>query len=88
MFKLNEIKELIKLVDQSSLQELEIQEENSRIFIRKPSRTESVVVTTPIHPSYLAAVPQATMQEISPPATSVPVEDTNKAEAPKKPLHT
>jgi acetyl-CoA carboxylase biotin carboxyl carrier protein len=46
MFKLSEIKELIKLVDQSSLQELEIQNEGSRLFIRKPNKTESVIVTS------------------------------------------
>lgn len=44
MFKLSEIKELIKLVDQTSLQELEIESEGSRLLIRKQNRTESVVV--------------------------------------------
>jgi acetyl-CoA carboxylase biotin carboxyl carrier protein len=38
MFKLSEIKELIKLVDQSSLQELEIQNEGSKLVIRKPDK--------------------------------------------------
>jgi acetyl-CoA carboxylase biotin carboxyl carrier protein len=46
MFKLSEIKELIKLVDQSSLQELEIQNEGSKLLIRKPNKTESVIVTS------------------------------------------
>jgi acetyl-CoA carboxylase biotin carboxyl carrier protein len=46
MFKLSEIKELIKLVDQSTLQELEIQNEGSRLLIRKPNKTESVIVTS------------------------------------------
>jgi acetyl-CoA carboxylase biotin carboxyl carrier protein len=46
MFKLSEIKELIKLVDQSTLQELEIQNEGSRLLIRKPNKTESVFVTS------------------------------------------
>jgi acetyl-CoA carboxylase biotin carboxyl carrier protein len=46
MFKLSEIKELIKLVDQSTLQELEIQNEGSRLLIRKPNKTESVLVTS------------------------------------------
>jgi acetyl-CoA carboxylase biotin carboxyl carrier protein len=47
MFKLSEIKELIKLVDQSSLQELEIENEGARLLIRKPNKTESVFVTSP-----------------------------------------
>ena len=38
MFKLSEIKELIKLVDQSSLQELEIENEGARLSIRKPNK--------------------------------------------------
>ncbi|CAG7612429.1 Biotin carboxyl carrier protein of acetyl-CoA carboxylase [Paenibacillus solanacearum] len=46
MFKLSEIKELIKLVDQTSLQELEIESEGSRLFIRKPNKTEQVVVAS------------------------------------------
>jgi acetyl-CoA carboxylase biotin carboxyl carrier protein len=47
MFKLSEIKELIKLIDQSSLQELEIQNEGYKLFIRKPNKTETVFVTSP-----------------------------------------
>jgi acetyl-CoA carboxylase biotin carboxyl carrier protein len=83
VFKLNEIKELIKLVDQSSLQELEIQEENSRIFIRKPSRTESVVVASPVPATFLANAPQAPQQDI-PAVPAAPTEDTaSKAEAAK-----
>jgi acetyl-CoA carboxylase biotin carboxyl carrier protein len=46
MFKLSEIKELIKLVDQSSLQELEIQNEGSKLLLRKPNKTESVIVNS------------------------------------------
>jgi acetyl-CoA carboxylase biotin carboxyl carrier protein len=46
MFKLSEIKELIKLVDQSTLQELEIQNEGFKMLIRKPNKTESVFVTS------------------------------------------
>ncbi|WP_248925303.1 acetyl-CoA carboxylase biotin carboxyl carrier protein [Paenibacillus hamazuiensis] len=53
MFKLSEIKELIKLVDQSTLQELEIESEGSRLFIRKPNKTESVIVApAQVQPAY------------------------------------
>lgn len=47
MFKLSEIKELIKMVDDSSIQELEIKNENSKLFIRKPGKSETVYVSTP-----------------------------------------
>jgi acetyl-CoA carboxylase biotin carboxyl carrier protein len=57
MFKLSEIKELIKLVDQSSLQELEIQNEGSKLLIRKPNKTESVIVTSAPAAQYAPASP-------------------------------
>lgn len=46
MFKLSEIKELIKLVDQTSVHEIEIENEGARLAIRKPGRTEVVNVQT------------------------------------------
>ena len=50
MYKLSEIKELIKLVDQSSIQELEIENDGTRICIRKPNKTETVFMNN-AHPS-------------------------------------
>lgn len=53
MFKLSEIKELIKLVDETSVQELEIENDGSRLFIRKPGKTEVVNVhPATIQPAY------------------------------------
>lgn len=57
MFKLSEIKELIKLVDQSNLQELEIQNEGFKLFLKKGGITESVVVAHA--PAYQAQQAQA-----------------------------
>ena len=63
MFKLSEIKELMKLMDQTSLQELEIENEGTRLFIRKANKTESVFVTAPAATVPVAqAVPQPTLQ--------------------------
>ncbi|WP_127585988.1 acetyl-CoA carboxylase biotin carboxyl carrier protein [Paenibacillus koleovorans] len=59
MFKLSEIKELVKLIDQTSVSELEIENEGTRLFIRKPGKTESVVVTHAPAPTYVQAAPQA-----------------------------
>ncbi|RAV00974.1 acetyl-CoA carboxylase biotin carboxyl carrier protein [Paenibacillus sp. YN15] len=53
MFKLSEIKELIRLVDQSNLQELEIQNEGYKLYLKKPGVTESLLVTHT--PAYQAA---------------------------------
>lgn len=42
MFKLSEIKELIKEVDNSSIQELEIENEGSRLSIKKPNAVNNI----------------------------------------------
>ncbi len=68
MFKLSEIKELIKLVDQTSVQELEIENEGMRLAIRKPGRPEAAAAQpVPVPAAYTpaphmqapAAAPQA-----------------------------
>lgn len=54
MFKLNEIKELIELLDKTSVHELEIENEGTRLCIRKPGKSELVHV----QPTVLSAAPQ------------------------------
>ncbi|MFE6076178.1 acetyl-CoA carboxylase biotin carboxyl carrier protein [Paenibacillus sp. NPDC057886] len=68
MFKLSEIKELIKLVDESSVQELEIENEGSRLSIRKPGKPEYVQAAA-IQPQMIAAPqvqPAAVVAEAAP----------------------
>lgn len=72
MFKLSEIKELIKLVDQTSVEELEIENEGSRLHIRKPGKSELVAVQpapvmhTYTQPAPVQTAPQpAAVQEVS-----------------------
>ncbi|TXK83423.1 acetyl-CoA carboxylase biotin carboxyl carrier protein [Paenibacillus sp. N3.4] len=80
MFKLSEIKELIKLVDQSSLQELEIENEGARLSIRKPNKTEAVYVTAPVQQHAFSPVVQANAALGTPSAAqeaSVPVSNGN-----------
>lgn len=73
MFKLSEIKELIKLLDQTSVQELEIENEGARLCIRKPGKTEVVNVhAAPLQPTYQ---PQAV-----PAPTAVPAAAQGSAE--------
>ncbi|TLS52996.1 acetyl-CoA carboxylase biotin carboxyl carrier protein [Paenibacillus antri] len=48
MYKLNEIKELIRLVDSTSIQHLEIENENGKISIKKP---EAPAVHVTSHPT-------------------------------------
>lgn len=72
MFKLSEIKELIKLLDQTSVHELEIENEGARLLIRKPGKTEVVnVQAAPITHTYAPqAVPAGSAAEAASPATT------------------
>ncbi|MNH74789.1 Biotin carboxyl carrier protein of acetyl-CoA carboxylase [compost metagenome] len=69
MFKLNEIKELIKLVDQTSIHELEIENEGTRLAIRKPGKTEIVQVQSAAAPVTNVTAAPASVQ-IQPSADS------------------
>ncbi|RIX53394.1 acetyl-CoA carboxylase biotin carboxyl carrier protein [Paenibacillus nanensis] len=89
MFKLSEIKELIKLVDQTSVSELEIENEGARLHIRKPGKTEVVSVqTAPITHTYsqppVAAAPQ---QPAVAAAASPAAAEATPAKAPAADLH-
>ncbi|WP_372629695.1 acetyl-CoA carboxylase biotin carboxyl carrier protein [Cohnella sp.] len=80
MFKLSEIKELIKLVDQTSVHELEIENEGMRLSIRKPGRTEVVNVQAPSFPTtYLPSAPIAQTAPAAPSeeAKAAPAADTS-----------
>ncbi|MFD0711051.1 acetyl-CoA carboxylase biotin carboxyl carrier protein [Paenibacillus sp. GCM10027626] len=73
MFKLSEIKELIKLVDQTSVHELEIENEGERLLIRKPGKTEVVNMhTAPVVPTYTPAAPQQAPQAAPTAAEAAP----------------
>lgn len=83
MFKLSEIKELVKLIDQTSVQELEIENEGARLHIRKPGKTEVVnVQAAPITHTY-SAVPVAEQQAPAPQPAAQPA--ALEAAAPKAP---
>ena len=71
MFKLSEIKELIKLVDSTSVQELEIENEGSRLVIRKPGKAEVAYVPAPqAVPAHIPAAPAAAVQAPAPEAAA------------------
>lgn len=65
MFKLSEIKELIKLVDQTSVHELEIESEGTRLSIRKPGKTE-IVNFQPSFPQTYQVAPLHGQQPLNP----------------------
>lgn len=70
MFKLNEIKELIKLIDETSVQEVEIENEGSKLTIRKPGPTE--YVQAPVNVSTYPPVTQMMQPSFAPPASNTP----------------
>ena len=79
MFKLSEIKEIIKLVDQTSVEELEIENEGSRLHIRKPGKAEVVTaVAAPVMQTYTQPA-VATPQQ---PVVSQPAVQAESAPAP------
>lgn len=94
MFKLSEIKELIKLVDQTSVQELELENEGARLLIRKPGKTEVVnIQSAPIthtytQPAIVPTAPQtgaAPAEQLSSPAAipaSTPADNLHKIVSP------
>lgn len=81
MFKISEIKELIKLLDQTSVHELEVENEGFRLSIRKPGKTEVVAVQAS-QPAPVYSVPQAVPAVQATPAPA-PAE-TAAAPAPAK----
>ena len=63
MFKLSDIKELVKLVDSTSIQHLEIEQENMKISIRKPDAAPVVQQVTAALPN--SALPAAEPQPVA-----------------------
>ncbi|AZN40625.1 acetyl-CoA carboxylase biotin carboxyl carrier protein [Paenibacillus albus] len=88
MFKLSEIKELIKLVDGTSVHELEIENDGARLMIRKPGKTEVVnVQAASVVPTYTQAIqPQlnapAASEQQSAPAQAAPTENYHQILSP------
>lgn len=87
MFKLSEIKELMKLMDQTTLQELEIENEGARLLIRKANKTESVLVASPVAAhTYAPVAPAQPVAAVQAPAGVAPAE-APAAEDPEAGLH-
>ncbi|WP_435925117.1 acetyl-CoA carboxylase biotin carboxyl carrier protein [Paenibacillus sp. DYY-L-2] len=78
MFNLNEIKELIELVDKTSVHELEIENEGTRLSIRKPGKSEIVQLQPAVQQvNAQAVVPAVPVQA---PAANAPVEEGRQAD--------
>ncbi|WP_400163903.1 acetyl-CoA carboxylase biotin carboxyl carrier protein [Brevibacillus sp. TJ4] len=75
MLKIHEIREIIKLIDQSSIQEFKLETEDGKVSLKKSSGAETVVVSQAVAPAPVAPVAAAPAQA-APAAAPV-------AEAPK-----
>lgn len=88
MYKLNEIKELLKLMDQTSLQELEIENEGSRILIRKANKTETVVVSaSPVQQPVNPVIPAPALPAEQNQASVQPADQQDSGEQSGTELH-
>jgi acetyl-CoA carboxylase biotin carboxyl carrier protein len=81
MFKLSEIKELIKLLDQTSIHELEIENEGSRLLIRKPHKTETVVMNPAPAPAQIVTPPSVPPTRPAVTESSAPAEASSAGQA-------
>jgi acetyl-CoA carboxylase biotin carboxyl carrier protein len=67
MYKISELRELIKLLDQTSIHSIEIENEHGKLAIKKPKQSEPVIVSAPsailpnpaLIPQTAYSVPQA-----------------------------
>jgi acetyl-CoA carboxylase biotin carboxyl carrier protein len=73
MYKLNEIKELIKLVESTSIQQLEIENENGKLRIRKPEAPPAVLAQPAIH----VTAPQPTQTPLPPTQAALPIAEAS-----------
>jgi len=78
-FKMHEIRELIRLIDESAIEEFEIDNEGSKIVIKKASGRAEIVNAQPVPVQTIQPTPAPVVA--APPAEKEPVQAENKAEA-------
>ncbi|WP_018751511.1 acetyl-CoA carboxylase biotin carboxyl carrier protein [Paenibacillus sanguinis] len=88
MFKLNEIKELIELLDKTSVQELEIENEGARLCIRKPGVSEVVHMQSSVVPAAMPHFSTAANAPVVPETATQQAEESVRASASVANLHT
>ncbi|MDO3409530.1 acetyl-CoA carboxylase biotin carboxyl carrier protein [Saccharibacillus sp. CPCC 101409] len=85
MFKISEIKELIELLDRTSVQELELEEEGAKVVIRKGGRIDASALQAPVILQQPQAQTPAASHSAAPAAaapTSAPDESLHKIVSP------
>ncbi|WP_103105378.1 acetyl-CoA carboxylase biotin carboxyl carrier protein [Brevibacillus reuszeri] len=77
--KIHEIREIIKLIDQSSINEFKLESDGTKVTVRKSSGTETVVVAQPAAAAQVAAPVAVAPVTAAPAPIAAPV----AVEAPK-----
>lgn len=78
MLKIHEIREIIKLIDQSSINEFELEMNGTKVTLKKSVAAETVVIPQPVVQAP-AAVPVAPVAAVEAPAAPAPVEAAKPA---------
>jgi acetyl-CoA carboxylase biotin carboxyl carrier protein len=78
VLKIHEIREIIKLIDQSSINEFELEMNGTKVTLKKSVAAETVVIPQPVVQAP-AAVPAAPVAAVEAPAAPAPVEAAKPA---------
>ncbi|UFJ60341.1 acetyl-CoA carboxylase biotin carboxyl carrier protein [Brevibacillus sedimenti] len=79
MLKIHEIREIIKLIDQSSINEFELEMNGTKVTLKKSVEAETVVLPQPVVQAAPAAVPAAQVTAVEAPAAPAPAEAAKPA---------
>ncbi|CAJ1002985.1 MULTISPECIES: acetyl-CoA carboxylase biotin carboxyl carrier protein [Brevibacillus] len=79
MLKIHEIREIIKLIDQSSINEFELEMNGTKVTLKKSVEAETVVIPQPVVQAAPAAVPAAQVTAVEAPAAPAPAEAAKPA---------
>jgi acetyl-CoA carboxylase biotin carboxyl carrier protein len=78
VLKIHEIREIIKLIDQSTINEFELEMNGAKVTLKKSAATETVVIPQPAVQAPVA-VPAAPVATVEAPAAPAPVEAAKPA---------
>jgi acetyl-CoA carboxylase biotin carboxyl carrier protein len=79
VLKIHEIREIIKLIDQSSINEFELEMNGTKVTLKKSVEAETVVIPQPVVQAAPAAVPAAQVTAVEAPAAPAPAEAAKPA---------
>ena len=79
MLKIHEIRELVKLIDESSIQEFKLETEGGKLSLKKSNGQETAVLSQPAVHAAAAPAPAAAVSPSAAPAEAAPVAEAPKA---------